>query len=165
MFRDPFRHEAVCFQIDETGAVGEFADEYFVYAGELLAGVVGAGDGVTDVCVASEVPVEGVEEESVVVLAGGDGGLVEGAGVERDPRTVGDALDAVGDDQMGVELRVSGAGFPMVEGGGNGAHRAEVGDAVPAGARVDDVLFEPGQGLLRPRRGGFAGFGPGCCGG
>src|SRR5688500_1512751 len=100
----PFCHEAVCFQVDETGPVGELADEFFVCAGELLAGVAGAGSEVTDLGVASEVPVEGVKEEPVVVFAGSDGGLVQCAGVESDPRPVCDALDAIGDDQVSVKL-------------------------------------------------------------
>ncbi|MCB5275914.1 hypothetical protein BJG92_03468 [Arthrobacter sp. SO5] len=142
----PFGHETVCFQIDEAGAVGEFADEYLVDAGELLTGVVCVCGRLTDIGVGAEVSVECVEEETVIVLAGSDRGFVQRPRIQRDPRVVGDALDAVGDDQVGVKLRISGTGLPMVEGGSDGSPGAEVGDAVAAGPRVDCRFFEPLQG-------------------
>ncbi|MCB5294193.1 hypothetical protein BJQ90_03656 [Arthrobacter sp. SO3] len=134
----PFGDEAVGFQVDEAGAVGEFEDQHLVDAGELLAGVVRVRGRLADVGVGAEIPLESVEEETVVVLAGCDRGLVERPRIQRDPRIVGDALDAVGDDQVGVQLRIPGTGLPMVKGGGYGAAGAEVGDAVAAGPRMDD---------------------------
>ena len=142
----PFGHEPVGFEIDETRAVGEFADQRIVDAGQLLAGVVGVRGRHADVRVGAEVPVEGVEEETVVVLAGSYRSLVQSPRVERDPCAVSDALDAVGDDHVRMELRIPGPRLPVVEGSSDSSTCAEVGDTVAAGPRVDDVSFEPLQG-------------------
>jgi hypothetical protein len=74
----PLGDEAVGLQIYETGSVGEFADQCIVDAGELLARVVGVGGRCADFGVRAQVPMQGVEEETVIVLAGSHCGLVEG---------------------------------------------------------------------------------------
>jgi hypothetical protein len=134
----PFSHEPVGFEIDEAGTVGEFTDQRIVDARELLAGVVRVRGRRAEVCICAEVPVKGVEEETVVVLAGGDCRFVKRPRVQSDPRTVSDALDTVGDDEVGVQLRIPGARFPVVEGSRHRSASTDVGDAVPAGSCVDD---------------------------
>ena len=61
-----------------------------------------------------EVAGEVVGEQVVVDLGDGDDGVVQGAGVHRPPPPVG-ALDLVRDDDVGVQVRVPGAGVPVVE--------------------------------------------------
>jgi hypothetical protein len=84
---------------------------------------------------------KGVEEQAVVVLTCSDSGFVQSARIQCDPSAVSDPLDAVGNDQMSVKLRISHARLPMVKGCSDGATGAEMGNPVPPGACVDGKVF------------------------
>ena len=72
-------------------------------------------------------------QQQVVGLGVGDGGLVQGGRVQGAPPPVR-ALDAVGDGDVGVQLRVALAGVPVVERGRDQAGGADPADAVMAEA-------------------------------
>ena len=91
---------------------------------------------------------EGIEEQAVVVLAGGDGCPVERSRIQGDPGAIGDALDAVGDDQMSMKLWITCTGLPVIKSGGDGAVGSQMGNAVTPGAGMDDLVFKPLEGLI-----------------
>ncbi|GAB3932546.1 hypothetical protein GCM10029976_038660 [Kribbella albertanoniae] len=70
-----------------------------------------------------------------------DGRLEQDAAIESSPCGVW-PLDAVGDDDVGVELRVAGTGVPVVEGGGDDTAGVELGDPVMATSSERGVLLD-----------------------
>ena len=98
---------------------------------------------------------EPVGEQVVVQLGDGDRGLVQPPPVQGAPPAV-HALHLVRDDQVGVQVRVPGAGVPVIERGGD--HPADphaLGAGVADAGAGHPLLHEPqhiGDGLpVRPR--------------
>jgi hypothetical protein len=96
--------------VDVGGAGGELGQPRVLDAVDLerrgaawAAGPPGPGEG--------EFAGQVVGDQVVVDLRDGDDGVVQGALVHRPPSAV-EALDAVGDDDMGVQIGVTGAGVP-----------------------------------------------------
>lgn len=81
------------------------------------------------------------------MLTGRDYRLVQDPGIESCPRPVAGSLDAVCDGQVGVQLRVTGSGFPMIKRGGDGPADRDMGHAVAAGPGADGPALEPDQSV------------------
>ena len=82
-----------------------------------------------------------VRQQCVIELGDGDDGGVHGSPVQAAPGAVG-PLDLVGDDDMGVQVRVTGPGVPVVERSGHHPAGANLMTASVAGARADDALLD-----------------------
>ena len=89
-----------------------------------------------------------VGEDPVVQLGHADRGPVERLGVEGAPRPVGDGLDPVEDDDVGVQLRVAGAGVPVVERGRDDAADVLLDHAALAHPGGEDLALAVGDDRL-----------------
>ena len=89
-----------------------------------------------------------VGEDAVVQLGHADCGPEERLGVERAPCPVGDGLDAVEDDDVGVQLRVAGAGVPVVERGRDDAADVLLDHAALAHPGGEDLALAVGDDRL-----------------
>ena len=103
-----------------------------------------------------------VGEDPVVQLGHADRGPVERLGVEGAPRPVGDGLDAVEDDDVGVQLRVAGAGVPVVERGRDDAADVLLNHAALAHPGGEDLALAVGDDRLQ--RAAVGGVDPGAGG-
>ena len=96
-------------------------------------------------------------QSGVVQLGSGDRGPVEGGAVECEPAgdTVGaEGLHLVADRDVGVQVRVAGAGVAVVECRGDQPGGVDLFDAVGAHAGKRRVLFEEGRARRRRLCGG-----------
>lgn len=87
-----------------------------------------------------------IGQERVVGLRQRDGGLVQAARVQRAPAPV-DALHLVRDDDVGVQLRVGGAGVVVVERGSDHPDDPHLRHTAPPHPRCGDALFQQGDGV------------------
>ena len=91
-------------------------------------------------------------ELGVVELRGPDGDPVQHPAVQGLPLTVGvAALHLVGDGDVGVQIRVSGAGIAVGESGHHQAAGLHLPDAAFPGAGVTGFLLDPGDRLFHRR--------------
>ena len=126
---------------------GECLQEAVVDAVDLPVLPPGARDG-AHVPLHSQARGQGVHEVVVVGLAQGYlGGHERATGVQGAPGPVG-ALDPVGDHEVGVQVRVSLAGVPVVESRGHDAARLCLDDASGALAGADGVGLHHGHDVL-----------------
>ena len=88
---------------------------------------------------------EQVLQHAFVQLGQRDGVAVQGAGVEGAPPAV-QGLDAVGEHDVGVQVRVTGAGIPVIERRRHHPADRFLEGAVVAGAGEHDLLLRPPQG-------------------
>ena len=90
---------------------------------------------------------EVVGEQVVIQLGHGDGGVVQGPGVHRPPPAVR-SLDLVRDHDVGVQVRVAGAGVPVVERRRQHPPRGHLRGPTGAGAGPQRGRFKVGQGVV-----------------
>ena len=83
---------------------------------------------------------EQVLQDALVQLGQRDDVVEQGRGVERAPRAVR-GLDAVGDHDVGVQMRVAGAGVPVIERGRDTPRTSSCTTPAGAGAGEEDVLL------------------------
>ena len=86
-------------------------------------------------------PPQLVRQQRVIQLRHRDDRRVHGPPVQAPPRAVG-ALDLVGDDDVGVQVRVPCPGVPVIERRSDHAARADLMTARLADARADDALLD-----------------------
>ena len=126
---------------------GEGFQEAVVDAVDLPVLPPGARDG-ADVPLHPQARGQGVHEVVVVGLAQGDlGGHERATGVQGAPAPVG-ALDPVGDHEVGVQVRVSLAGVPVVERRRDDAARLCLDDSPGALAGADGVGLHHGHDVI-----------------
>jgi hypothetical protein len=120
--------EVLVASFDGGPAAGEVADhrggDAVDLADRLAAGGGARPGGEPDAERGGQVGFEG----GVIGLGSGDGHPVQGASVEGAPLAVG-SLDFRGDGDVGVQVRVAGAGVPVLEGGADQAVGLDLGDA------------------------------------
>ena len=95
---------------------------------------------------------EVVGEQVVIQLGHGDGGVVQRPGVHRPPPAVR-SLDLVRDHDVGVQVRVAGAGVPVVERRRQHPPRGHLRGPAGAGAGPQRGRFAGRPGCRRRRRG------------
>ena len=134
---------SVLVGLDLRGALGELAGERVADAGHIIFRLVA-------VCPLTwvEAPVEplgeDVHEDALVQLGQGHDLLEQAARVERPPRAV-EGLGTVEHDDVGVQVRVSGATVPVVERRRDDPAYLLLDDAVGAGAGEEHVPLGMGQ--------------------
>lgn len=127
-------------------ALGELALKLVRDAGDLVLGL-GAVLAWTGVESPAESVGQEVGQDAFVHLRQGHDLLEQPARVQRPPYAV-QALHAVEHDQVGVQLRVPGAGVPVVERGRDHSPDLLLHDAVRAGAGEERVPLGVGKRVL-----------------
>ena len=94
-----------------------------------------------------QTPAELVGEQVVVDLRDRDDGVVQRSGIDRAPQPVG-ALDLVRQDQVGVQVRVAGAGVPVVERRCDRPPGGDLRARVGSGSGEQRGLGQQGEGLF-----------------
>ena len=108
MFKIPQPDQPVLLQLDGPGTGGKLGNERSIHTHQFMAGIAFRRRWCPQFALCPEFAVQFVVEQPVVVCAGCHDRFVEGAGVQRGPGPVAGPLDAVGDHEVGVQLRVPG---------------------------------------------------------
>ena len=126
--------------VDPFRAGGEVREEVVADAGHLERRVA-ARPALAHRPLHGKAPGELVSQERVVDLGDGDDRSVHGAPVEAAPGAVV-PLDLVGDDDVGVQVRVTGPGVPMVERSRDHPAGVDLLATSVADAGADDALLD-----------------------
>src|SRR5665811_1834549 len=136
---DVLLDEAVSFDVDGAGAVGELRDQFLGHAGDLQSPCAVLAS-LASVPLDTERAGQGVGEYGVVVLGDCDHATVDRNAVEAAPLPVVGGPDLIGDDDVGVELRITGPGVPVIVRSGCYPE-----DLVLSHSTVSGVATRPGQ--------------------
>ncbi|GAA1580269.1 hypothetical protein GCM10009789_37600 [Kribbella sancticallisti] len=133
-------------RLDLLGSGRELGDEFVGYGVDVERRIA-LGTAFAELPVHAETARQVVREEHIVDLRHGNRGAIQDATVERSPRPLR-TLNPVGDNDMGVELRVAAAGVPVIERCGDQTAGVDLRDAVLAGPGERCVLLDERQDVL-----------------